>query len=223
MVPKRNQEGPRKEIEVGIEWMRGEKKNAEQKEAKGCRILELRPGRAFPFLRKRFQVFSSKEFKTWSDPEARQKERETLWSRVSLADKKRPGHQCTMYERQRYNGDTRNRRINLLLSRDWMIESESCSWPERHNVSPRHFPYGFIPTLTPKCTINRLPEGFNRDPLSCRSFERSALNRPQGPQATCLDVCGINRATPGDLCSRLAGMKRAETPKSKSFRHSPCP
>lgn len=58
---------------------------------------------------------------------------------------------------------------------------------------------------------------------SCRSFERSALNRPQGPRATCLDVCGINRATPGDLCSRLAGMKRAETPKSKSFRHSPCP
>lgn len=59
---------------------------------------------------------------------------------------------------------------------------------------------------------------------SCRSFERSALNRPQGPRPTCLDVCGINRATPGDLCSRVAGMKRAETRKSKSFRHSPrCP
>lgn len=42
---------------------------------------------------------------------------------------------------------------------------------------------------------------------------------PRDP-ATCLDVCGINRATPGDLCSRLVGMKRAETRKSKSFRHS---
>lgn len=30
-----------------------------------------------------------------------------------------------------------------------------------------------------------------------------------GDPATCLDVCGINRATPGDLCTRLAGMKRA--------------
>lgn len=31
MVPKRNQEGPRKEIEVGIEWMRGEKKKCRAK------------------------------------------------------------------------------------------------------------------------------------------------------------------------------------------------
>lgn len=31
MVPKRNQEGPRKEIEVGIEWMRGERKKIQSK------------------------------------------------------------------------------------------------------------------------------------------------------------------------------------------------
>lgn len=31
MVPKRNQEGPRKEIEVGIEWMRGERKKMQSK------------------------------------------------------------------------------------------------------------------------------------------------------------------------------------------------
>lgn len=51
-------------------------------------------------------------------------------------------------------------------------------------------------------------------------FKGPRLIDPRDPGATCLDVCGINRATPGDLCSRLAGMKRAETRKSKSFRHS---
>lgn len=51
-------------------------------------------------------------------------------------------------------------------------------------------------------------------------FKGPHLIDPRDPGATCLDVCGINRATPGDLCSRLAGMKRAETRKSKSFRHS---
>lgn len=53
---------------------------------------------------------------------------------------------------------------------------------ERHNVSSQHFPYGFIPTLTPKCTINRLPEGLNRDPLvnSSNTVSRNRLEPHPG-------------------------------------------